>query len=189
MNRFDIQVAEPTFDVEHDSYLMYCFVMFHENWRCYSKTAYPHFETLADRFIEIHSRIPSAIGIPILGVRPMYLFSNRVGLHDGVRTCGAVWLNGAYVYSVATRSPEMYDELLFVDEDTARQYGYPDEGYIYMTDVMSRVEADRGKVLDLVKDAVNKNPNLPTNEEELRQYLAPKQKSQKSESAETTDES
>lgn len=105
--------------------------MFHEilqqGWRAYSSEELGQEETqqLVDRFLRAHARIPGLITEKMMATMPIDSF--RYTTEEGARILGSLFLNGAVV---TVFPPNIGSTLiLFVNDATAEQWKYPEDGY------------------------------------------------------------
>ena len=98
-------------------------------WRCYSSQTFPDTRELIDRFIRSHGRIPGLITETMLSPLPAQVFSYY---DDTSRASykGGLYSNGAVVYVLHPTKGATWT--LFIDDHTAREWGYPREGYTYL---------------------------------------------------------
>lgn len=118
--------AEPS-ESESTSGAILAELLTHPTWRCYSERSYKDVGSLITRFMGNQARIKGLISDEVYAEVPAAVF--HIDGEDGSLVRGALYLNGAVV---ATRSPDgTIIRTLFVDDDTANKWGYPDS-YVYL---------------------------------------------------------
>lgn len=126
----DIIAAEPTLS-ENNSRLCYANIITEQvTWRCYapklSLGGSGEVDKLVERFLRAHAMVPSLLGNHTLATEPMEIFACEWGeftLHGGL------YSNGAAVH---VRHGNEYYNLLFIDDDTARTWGYPSDEFRFV---------------------------------------------------------
>lgn len=99
-------------------------------WRMYVSYTNPATEALADRFMKHHSKVPGGLVETLPGIIPVAVFDmvNKMG----VRLFGTYYLNGSvmrmdYPENILKETGFKGKQYaLFIDEQTATQWGYPD---------------------------------------------------------------
>lgn len=97
-------------------------------WRCYSSVFVSQTETLIQRFLASHARMPGVLTEEMLALIPIDIlrYTNK---ENGVRVEGATFTNGAVVTVLGTDGTSV--KLLFIDDVTAERWKYPD-GHQYL---------------------------------------------------------
>lgn len=115
--------AEPT-ESEATSLEMVRELIAHPTWRCYSSKTYQDTDSLINRFMKNQARVKGVVSDEMYAEIPAAIFHLEQS-QTVVR--GALYLNGAVLVS---RTPDgTIIRSLFVDDETAQQWGYP-EGYV-----------------------------------------------------------
>lgn len=118
----EVMQMEPTLS-SNNSEMLFRELLTH-NWRYYSNHTTLEIDTLIERFLQSHARMPGFVTDEILAVIPIEVFEWRTPA--GVGTHGALFTNGAVV-SIAGTEGQLV-KMLFIDETTADRWRYP-EGY------------------------------------------------------------
>lgn len=99
-------------------------------WRCYASTVCAESEALAERFMRYHARLPGFISREIHAHRPVDVFFAT----DGEASIkGGLYLNGAVLVSHNPGKPRSVS--LLIDDAVAQRSNYPDEDYVYLSDL------------------------------------------------------
>lgn len=120
----ELLVTEPTLSQNNSQKLF--FEICHQGWRCYSN-ALGDIESLVDRFLTSHARIPGAVTEQMLANQPLETLMYNV---EGLRVIGSLFLNGAVVSIFPPGKPST--QLLFVSDSTAERWSYPNHSYRYL---------------------------------------------------------
>jgi hypothetical protein len=115
----DIVKLEPTKSA-NSSMALYAEVLRKEDWRCYTSKSHPaELESLIRRYLGNHSRIPGIFPKGLPGIMPIEVLGFK---RNGLIHFGVLYANGAVLCAVRENTEFWY---LFVDEDTAKLWGYP----------------------------------------------------------------
>lgn len=125
-----VLLASPTLS-ENNSEKIMIELLTKEGWRCYSSAIFPECMGLIMRFLASHAKQPGIVTNEMLALVPVAVFGYHVS-HSGIRVKGATFLNGAVVAVFPQEEPAT--QLLFVDEETATTWSYPNEGFRRLTD-------------------------------------------------------
>lgn len=104
-----------------------------EEWRCYGSNICDESEELASRYLKHHARIPGLISNEMVAHNPASVFYFADD-EDRESVKGGLFSNGAVIFSHAEGKRSTS---LFIDEAAAQRLGYPDKGYVYLSQVES----------------------------------------------------
>ncbi len=105
--------------------------LFHKpEWRCYASKTHPESEALAERFLKHHAKLPGFLSREIHAHRPVDVFFATDG-EASVK--GGLFLNGAVIISHNPGKPRSVS--LLIDDAVAQRNHYPDEDFVYLSDL------------------------------------------------------
>lgn len=136
---------EPTMNPSHSWRTFTQILQYQLPWRCYSSGTMKLGEVrqLANRFVKSHARVRSTVGMDLIAMEPaenLYFFIPRFEDATATEGFGALYTNGAVFLA---RNEEAADIYLFVDDETAKTWFYP-EGYFYTTDLFHASSEQKG---------------------------------------------
>ena len=137
MNLEGLIHAEPTMS-DNASYVAIIGILNTPHWRCYTTKSYNRTHELVERFMRAHGQAKGLVTDTMLSPIPAEIlyFTDH---ENGIRIKGGIWINGAVTY--VTHSEKGPTTSLFIDDETAQMWGYPDEGYVYIPEESKKKES------------------------------------------------
>lgn len=127
---------EPTVS-EYTSETILLEVVHKEDWRCYASRNYEGASDLAERFLKYHATVPGFVSDELRAKKPVEVFFFVTGDESSAK--GGLFKNGAVLVA---HSSEGQDISLFIDDASAQRLNYPDEGFVYLSDVREEEAQD-----------------------------------------------
>lgn len=108
-----------------ESYEIFFELLAYTPWRCYSSEQFPNIEWMIEEFIGGQATMPGLVSESLRAFQPMQVLYGKGGPYN---MRGALYMNGAF-FDLQTHTSQR-NILLFVDEEVATVFNYPEQGWI-----------------------------------------------------------